>query len=95
MADSKLVDNVILTLIARFAIVFASTVGLPAAFWMMNRAVNSVDVISTKIDTLRDQQLETGGALKLMQQIQTADHHTLEDHEARLRGVETRALRAN
>src|ERR1700748_1912480 len=30
----------------------ASTVGLPAASWMMNRAVNSVDVISTKIDTL-------------------------------------------
>lgn len=88
MADSKLVDSVALTLIARGAIILATAVGLPGAFWMMNRAVNSVDTISAKIDTLRDQGTETAGAVKMIQQLQGAQSRTLDDHEARLRYAE-------
>jgi transaldolase / glucose-6-phosphate isomerase len=71
------VDSVALTLIARFAIVFATGVGLPGAFWMMNRAVSSVDTISAKIDALRDDSLETKGSLKLIQQTQSAQSRVL------------------
>jgi hypothetical protein len=87
-ANGKLVDNVMLTLVARIAIIAATAIGLPVAGWMMNRAVSSVDSISEKIDKVREQAVETNGTIKLLQQLQTADHQMLSDHEFRLRGVE-------
>lgn len=87
MSNTKLVDNVALTIIARGAIILATGVGLPGALWMMNRAVNSVDTISAKIDTLRDQAIETGGTVKLIQQLQGSQQRALDDHEARLRAL--------
>jgi hypothetical protein len=91
MADSnsKLADNVALRLISRVANVFATSVGLPGAFWMMNRAVSSVDKISEKIDTLRDQAVETTGSIKLIQQSQGNQARILDDHEVRLRAAES------
>ncbi len=82
MAESKLVDNVILTLVARLAIVAATTVGLPGAFWMMNRAVNSVDAISKKIDRVRDKAIETNGTDQAVAAI--ADSRPSNSHRSRV-----------
>jgi hypothetical protein len=92
-ADSKLVYSVALTLIARVAIVLATGVGLHGAFWMMNRAVSS-DKISEKIDTLRDQALETNGSVKLIQQMRSGQARIIDDHEVRLRAAENAARNA-
>jgi hypothetical protein len=91
MADSILVDSVALTLIARVAIVLATGVGLPGAFWMSNRSMSSSDAISAKIDPLKDQAIETNGAMKLMQQLQSNQARILDDHGARLRAAESQA----
>src|SRR6266581_1513739 len=48
-ASEKLVNSVVLTLIARFAIVVATAVVLPGALWMIQRGVGSIDEISKKI----------------------------------------------
>lgn len=85
---AKLVNSVILTLVARGAIIVATAVGLPAAGWMMNRAVESVDKISIKVDAIKDQSIETGGTLKLIQQSQDVQRRMIDDHEARVRVLE-------
>jgi hypothetical protein len=55
---------------------------------------SSVDKISEKIDTLRDQALETNGSVKLIQQTQISQGRMLDDHEARLRAAESSARNA-
>jgi hypothetical protein len=82
-------SGVILSVVARGAIIFATVIGLPVAAWMMNRAVESVDRISTKVDSLREQSLETNGTVKLIQQSQDVQNRILADHEARMRLLES------
>lgn len=91
-SGEKLANNVMLTLVARSAMIFATVIGLPVAGWMMNRAVSSVDAISRKVDTIREQSLETNGALKLIQQSQQSQGQILADHETRVRVLERSAV---
>lgn len=74
----KLVNSVILTLIARAVII----VGIPMASWMTIRAV-------TSIDTMKDQAFETNTTVKLIQQTQTSQTQIIADHEVRIRAVES------
>lgn len=85
---SKLVNSVTLTLVSRGAMIFATMVGLPIAGWMMNRAVDSVDQIKSKVDTIREQSLETNGNVKLIQLTQGVQTAIIADHEARVRSLE-------
>lgn len=85
---SKLANNVMLTLIARGAMILA-TASLPIAGWMLERSVATIDNMAAKIDTIRDQTIETGGAIKLIQQSQTVQGQILADHEARVRALES------
>jgi hypothetical protein len=50
---SKLVNSVVLTLVARFAMVIAAA-SLPFGLAILQRGFNSVDEISKKIDTMRE-----------------------------------------
>jgi hypothetical protein len=59
---------------------------LPAI--VLSFGTTTVDKISEKIDTLRDQAVETKRSVKLIQQTQSAQSRVLDDHEARLRRAE-------
>lgn len=88
MAVTKdLADNATLTVIARLAMV-AATAALPAVGWLLVRSVTTVDAISAKVDEVHDRILETGSAVKLIQQTQAVQSQTLVDHEARMRALE-------
>lgn len=87
-AGEKLVNSVALTLIARIAMVIAAG-ALPVAGWMLSRGISSIDEVSRKIDTMRDQAFETNGTVKLIQQTQTLQTKTIDDHEIRIRGAES------
>lgn len=86
---SKLAESVTLKLISRGSMIFATLVGLPVAGWMMNRAVNSVDKMSDKMEMLREQGLETNGTVKLIQQTQGTQTQLISDHEVRVRALES------
>src|SRR6266705_527991 len=96
-AGSKLANSVTLTLVSRAAMIFATVIGLPVAGWMMNRAVDSVDKISSKMESIREQSLETNGNVKLIQLTQGVQTQIIADHEARVRALEgvNRAPRPN
>lgn len=87
-SSEKMARNALFAVISRSAMIFATAVGLPAAAWMMNRAVSSVDIVSAKVDAIRDQSIETGGTMKLIQQSQETQSRMLADHEARVRVLE-------
>jgi len=92
-ASEKLVNSVVLTLIARFAIVVATAVVLPGALWMIQRGVGSIDEISKKIDIMRDQAFETSGAIRALQQSSATQAQILSDHEQRVRVLEAQSRR--
>lgn len=94
---SKFANSVGLTLIARGAMIFATVVGLPIAGWMMNRAVDAVDKMVAKVDTIKEQSLETNGTVKLIQQTQGMQTQIIADHESRVRTLENlnRMMRPN
>jgi hypothetical protein len=85
--SEKLVNNVALTLFARGAMVIGGIAG-PIAVWMMSHAVDVVDKIGNKVDTIREQSVETNGNVKLIQQTQVMQTQVLADHEARMRFLE-------
>jgi hypothetical protein len=80
-AGDKLVNSVALTLTARIAMVIA-TAALPIAGAMLVS-------VSQKIDAMRDQSFETNAALKLIQQTLIVQDKKIDDHEFRIRGVES------
>lgn len=90
---SKLVNSVALTLIARGAMILATVVGLPVAGFMLQRGVNTVDEVSQKIDTMRNQAFETNSTVKLIQQTQGMQTQIIADHEARVRTLENQGRR--
>lgn len=80
-AGEKLVNNVVLTLTARIAMV-VGTAALPIVGAM-------VMSVSHKIDAMRDQAFETNGTMKLIQQTMSMQADAIKDHEFRIRGVES------
>ena len=78
---SKLVNSVILTLIARTAIILA-TAALPVVGYMMQG-------ISNKLDTLHDQSIQTNGVLELIRQSAMRRDQMIADHESRMRTLES------
>ena len=84
---NKLVNSVALTLFARISMIVAS-IAIPAAGWMLQRGVSSVDEVSRKIDTMKEQALDTNGTVKLIQQTQTQQTQIIADHEVRVRSLE-------
>ena len=84
----KLVNNALLTLFARGAMIVATAVILPLGMAMVNRAVDSIDRISQKIDTMKEQALEQAGEIKSLRQIASTQQQLLADHEARVRLLE-------
>lgn len=85
----KLVNSAILTIVARFAMIIATS-ALPVVGWIALRGINTVDDIGRKIDTVRDLSLETSLNVKLIQQTQTLQGASLADHETRMRMLETK-----
>lgn len=83
----KLVNSVILTIIARFAMIIAAA-ALPVVGWVAIRGISTVDEVARKIDTVRDLALETSLNVKLIQQTQTIQGASLADHETRMRLLE-------
>jgi hypothetical protein len=92
---SKLVSSVALTLIARGAIILSTAVGLPAAAFMLQRGVGSIDEVGRKVDSMKEQAMETGSNVRLIQQTQTLQTQIIADHETRVRTLESlnRAMR--
>ena len=85
---SKLVNSAILTLIARGAMIFGVTIGLPICGWMLQHSINIIDAMTAKIDTIQVQTYETSSTIRLLQQTQGAQAQILADHEARVRALE-------
>lgn len=85
----RLVNNVILILMSRFAMILA-TAALPVAGWMIQRGIASVDRLSDKVDAIHDQLTETGASIRLLQQTQQVQNTVLVDHETRMRELERR-----
>jgi hypothetical protein len=86
-ASEKLVASVALTLFSRVAMILATGLILPIALWLGARGVSTIDEISKKLDTMRDQVIETSAEIRAQQKM-------LDDHEMRVRLLET-AGRAN
>jgi hypothetical protein len=87
-ASAKLVDSVALTLTARVAMIVATSFILPLALMMGQRAISSIDKLSEKIDTMREQAIETSGEVRALTVQLTEQQRTLADHEARVRVLE-------
>ncbi len=85
--NDKLANSSMLMVIARFSMI-AATLALPIAGWMLQRGVNAVDEVARKVDTIRDQTIETNGNVKLIQQTQQVQSSILTDHEGRMRLLE-------
>jgi hypothetical protein len=85
-ASEKLVESVTLTLFSRVAMLFASGLIPPIALWLA-RGVATIDEISKKLDTMRDQVIETSAEIRAQQKM-------LDDHKMRVRLLEA-AGRAN
>lgn len=85
--QEKIANSVTLILISRIATILA--VGaLPVAGWMIQRGISQIDVISTKIDTIKDQAFETNSTVKVIQQTQSLQTQIISDHETRMRVLE-------
>lgn len=88
MADiDKIANNSVFTLITRAAMIFVAF-AVPAVGWMLQRSVNTVDQISAKVDTVKDQSTETNSTVKLIQQTQSVQSQIIADHESRVRILE-------
>jgi hypothetical protein len=87
-SGGRIANNIVLMLLARLAMILASVVGLPMAGWMLNRAVEAVDRLGSKVDAIREQGLETNGTVKLIQLGQDNQNRIVADHEARVRALE-------
>jgi hypothetical protein len=85
---AKIANSVILTLVSRGAMIMA-TAALPIAGWFLQRSVNTIDTMSTKIDTIHDQIIETGASIRLIEMNQTGQDRLLVDHEQRVRILES------
>lgn len=83
----KFANSVYFTLISRGAMIMA-TLALPIAGWMIQRGVNSVDMLTAKMDMIHDQTLDTNASIKLIQQNQESQGRLLADHEMRVRMLE-------
>lgn len=91
-ASEKLVNNVILTLVARGAMILATGLILPIALFIGNRAVSNLDDIGRKIDTMREQAIEQAGEIRSLRQLSTTQQQLLADHEARVRVLERTSI---
>jgi len=87
-ASERLADSVALRLWARVAMVIATGLILPAALWMGNRGVSTVDEISRKIDTMKEASIEVRGEIRALREQSDAQKQILADHEARVRELE-------
>src|SRR5690242_15371540 len=87
-ASEKLVNNVILTLVARGAMIVATGLILPIAIWIGNRGVSTIDEISKKLDTMNVGQVEQAAEIRALRVESTAQQKILADHEARVRLLE-------
>lgn len=87
--SAKLVDNVLLTLVARCAMIIAT----PLTLMMGQRAINNIDEISKKIDIMREQAIETSADIRALRVELAEQERTLADHEARVRMIEARMPR--
>ncbi len=87
-ASERLVNSVALTLFARVAMLIATGLILPAALWMGNRGVSTIDEISKKIDTMKEASIEDRGEIRALRGQTTAQQQILADHEARVRELE-------
>lgn len=90
--QEKIANSVTLILISRVAMILA-VAALPVAGWMIQRGISSIDDISRKIDTLKDQAFETSASVKLIQLTLTNQTQMIADHEARVRILENRVPR--
>lgn len=91
--QEKIANSVTLILMSRIAMI-VSVGALPVAGWMIQRGISQIDVISAKIDTLKDQAVETATSAKLIQQTLTIQTQMIADHEVRVRVLENRVPRA-
>jgi hypothetical protein len=80
-ASAKLVNSVALTLFARVAMIVATSLILPAALWIGNRGVSTIDEISRKLDAMKEASIEQAVEVRAQARI-------LADHEARVRVLE-------
>lgn len=85
----RLVNNVILILLSRFAMILA-TAALPVAGWMIQRGVASVDRLGDKVDALKEQLTDTTVTIRIIQQSQQVQNSVITDHEMRMRILERR-----
>ena len=83
----KFANSIALTLVSRLAMVLAAG-ALPIAGWMLQRSVNTVDTMSSKIDGIQVQTMDTNFSIKLIQQNQESQRGLLADHEQRVRILE-------
>src|SRR3979490_323862 len=93
-ASEKLVNNVILTLVARGAIVLATGLVLPLALMMGQRAVSNIDEIAKKLHAMRARAFETSAASQMLKTVSTLQGQILSDHEARVPMLEASTRRA-
>jgi hypothetical protein len=87
-ASEKLVNSVALTLFARVAMLIATGLILPAALWMGNRGVSTIDEISKKIDAMKEASIEDRGEIRALRAESSAQQKILTDHEIRVRELE-------
>jgi hypothetical protein len=87
-ASEKLADSVLLRLWARLAMLIATGLILPAALWMGNRGVSTIDEIAKKIDTMKEASIEDRGEIRALRVQSNAQQQILADHEARVRELE-------
>lgn len=90
VTTQDLADNAALQLLARLSMLLVAP-AFAVVGWLMVRSVETVDTISTKLDTLTERVIETNAALRLVQQSQSAQAQVLVDHEARMRALERSA----
>ena len=84
----KLANSVALTLFARVAMLIATGLILPAALWMGNRGVSTIDEISKKIDAMKEASIEDRGEIRALRAESSAQQKILTDHEIRVRELE-------
>lgn len=92
MDTDKIVQNSVFTLVARGAMILASTIGLPLAAFMMQRVISSADAIGAKVDQSAMQmqllQQEVKYGFDAAKSDISGIRLQLTDHENRLRPLE-------
>jgi hypothetical protein len=80
-ASERLVNNVILTLVARGAMIVATGLILLAALVLGSRGLSNLDDIAKKLDAMKEQAIEQAGEIKALR-ARSAQQQFLTDHEA-------------